>query len=492
MTVNRLARLRFPGRPRRRTLRARVTTVAGLGITAGVVGGLLLMYLLQMNAVSRTIDDQLRTYAEQIAQYGQTGSGTWPAPLPQSTLDPNAEAQVIGPDGRVLASTRAGEPAVYTMSPGSDTPVRQKAADGVIPAEVRVIGIRATVNGVPVTIITGTGTGLLHEVDAEFIRHLLIGLPAILAFAAGTVWLVVGRALRPVEQIRHAVTDITSADLTQRVPAPDTDDEIGRLATTMNDMLGRLDDSAQRQRRFVADAAHELRSPLAAIRTTLEVGLAHPDRAPWPKIADRAAQQTQRLEFLIEQLLVLAKSDDRQLAARRQAVDVGRLLGELTAGHLDHRVGIRLDVAADVHTVGDPGHLERVFRNVIDNAVRHARSQVIVTASAGDDAARIEIDDDGPGIPVEDRERVFDRFVRLDASRERGTGSSGLGLAITREIVLACHGDIAIAESRAGGARVVIRLPLAAGELTSAAPPAAGPRTAPAVTSSRRNADSED
>ncbi|AUG82035.1 hypothetical protein CFP65_7455 [Kitasatospora sp. MMS16-BH015] len=450
-----------PGRRARpRRLRSRVTIIAGLAITAGVVLGVMLMYLLQMNSVRRTIDSQLLTYAEQIAQSGQ--SGTWPSPLPPSGLDPNAQAQAIAADGRVLAATRtlAGVPAVYTLPPGTGTPVRQKAADGVVPDEVRVVGLQATVAGQPVTIVTGSPSGLLSEVNEGFVHQLLFGVPVILLLSAGTVWLVVGRALRPVEQIRHTVTDITSADLTRRVPEPGTDDEIGNLARTMNDMLSRLDAAAKQQRRFTADASHELRSPLAAIRTTLEVGLAHPDRAPWPKIAERAVEQSQRLEALIQQLLVLAKADDRRLATQQRSVDLGGLLEEIRSStHPAHPVRIDLDIAPDTAVVGDPGHLERLFRNIVDNSVRHARTRVVVTAAATTDAVTIDVDDDGPGIPAEDRERVFNRFVRLDESRGRGTGNSGLGLAIAREIVHAHHGRITVAESPTGGARLAVVLP---------------------------------
>jgi signal transduction histidine kinase len=462
-------RLRLLGglRPRRSTLRTRVTVVASLAITGAVVLGLLLMYLLQMSSVRRTVDGQLRTYATQIAQ--SASKGTWPTPLAPSTLDSNAEAQVLAPDGHVLAATATlvGLPAVYQLPADSATPIRQKAADGVIPNEVRVIGLKTTVDGRPVTIITGTSTGLLSQVNAEFVRHLLIGLPIILALAAVAVWLVVGRALRPVERIRHAVTDITSADLSRRVPEPGTADEIGHLAHTMNDMLSRLEDAAHRQRRFVADASHELRSPLAAIRTTLEVGLAHPDRAPWPVIAERATQQSIRLEDLIQQLLLLAKADEQQLSAEQQRVDLGALLRDVAANTPAHHLDIDLDTATDVATLGNPDHLQRLFRNIIDNAVRYAHSRVLVTANTTTDGVRVEVDDDGPGIPAADRERVFDRFVRLDHSRERGSGTSGLGLAIAREIAVAHHGHVVIANSPAGGTRIVITLPLAA----SAAPP---------------------
>jgi signal transduction histidine kinase len=453
---------------RRRTLRTRVTSVAALAITAAVVLGVLFMYLLQMQSVRRTIDSQLRTYATQIQQ--SATKGTWPQPLASFTLDANAEAQVIDADGRVVTATRtlAGIPAVYALPAGSNTPVRQKAADGVIPTDIRVVALRGTVDGQPVTIITGTSTNLLAQVNSEFIRHLLLGLPVILIVAAGIVWLVVGRALRPVEKIRHAVTDITSADLSQRVPEPGTADEIGNLAHTMNDMLARLEAAASKQRRFVADASHELRSPLAAIRTTLEVGLAHPESAPWPVIAERAAQQSARLEVLIQQLLLLAKADERLLASNQQLVDVAALLRTIRASAVDH---INLDIESTstaAQVLGNPDDLQRLLLNVVDNAIRYADSHVVIRIATDADEVTIKVDDDGPGVPAAERERVFDRFVRLDTSRERGSGTSGLGLAIALEIARAHRGTITISQSPSGGARVLIRLPSVAG-----GPPAA-------------------
>jgi signal transduction histidine kinase len=244
------------------------------------------------------------------------------------------------------------------------------------------------------------------------------------------------------------------------VPEPGTADEIGHLANTMNDMLGRLDDAARRQRRFVADASHELRTPLAAIRTTLDVGLAYPDKAPWPVIAERASQQSARLEELIEQLLLLARADERQLSARRDAVDLAALLKDTVTQLPAHKTAIDLRAGTKLAVTGDRGHLERLFRNLIDNALRYAASSVVITATANGHLARIEIDDDGPGIPAADRARVFDRFVRLDSSRERGTGTTGLGLAIAREIALAHQGEITLLERPAGGTRAVVTLPL--------------------------------
>ena len=460
----RLVRRAGPG-----TVRARVTVVAGLALTAAVVLGLVVMYRLQLNSADQTIHGQLGTYAVQIEQ--SAVRGRFPQPLPPSGLGQTTQAQVLAPDGTVLAATRnwVGLPALYlyTLPPGSATPVRQPAADHAgLPSDLSDYGEHATVGGQPVTIITITSTYLRSQVDQTFARLLIIGVPFLLVLAGGTVWLVVGRALRPVEQIRGAVTAITSADLSQRVPEPGTDDEIGRLARTMNDMLARLEDAAARQRRFVADASHELRSPLAAIRAGLEVGLAHPDRASWPEIAHRAVRQSQRLEQLIAELLVLAKADAHRLAARRQPVDLAALLAELAAATPAPGVSIDLSVAPGTATTGNPEDLSRMFRNLLDNAVRYARHRVLVTAAAGPEGIVVEIADDGPGIPAEERERVFGRFVRLDASREQASGSAGLGLAIAREIATAHGATIVLTEAPGGGTRAVVTVGSTAGAAT--------------------------
>ena len=444
---------------RRSSLRSRVTALASVAITIAVALGVLIMYLLQMKSVRATIDSQLRTYATQIEQ--TAAHGAFPRVLASSTLDSNAEAQVLAADGSVLAatSTLVGRPAIYQLPAGAVTPVRQKAANGVVPTEVRVVAIRATVSGRSVVIVTGTSTDLLRNVNSEFLRHLLWSLPIILILSAGTVWLVVGRALRPVEKIRNAVTAITSADLSQRVPESGSSDEVGRLAHTMNDMLERLDHSSTKQRRFAADASHELRTPLAAIRTTLEVGLAHPDAAPWPAIAERAIAQSGRLEALIRQLLLMAKADEGMLLARQQLVDLHALLSEIVAGIAVDHIDIELTGDTRAEVFGDADHLERLFGNLIDNAIRYARERVDINVKYVADTVVVAIDDDGPGIPTDDRERVFDRFVRLDNSRDRRTGSSGLGLAIALEIATAHNGQIEITDSPTGGARFVVTVP---------------------------------
>ena len=448
-----------------RTVRARVTAVAGLALTAAVVLGLVVMYWLQLKSADNTIQGQLRTYAAQIEQ--SAVRGRFPQPLPPSDLGQTAQAQVLASDGTVLAGyprSLAHRPALYlyTLPPGSTRPARTPAGDRILPDDLSEYGEHATVGGRPVTIITTARTYLQSQVEQTFARLLIIGVPVLLVLACGTVWLVVERALRPVEQIRGAVTAITLADLSQRVPEPSTDDEIGRLARTMNDMLARLDDSAARQRRFVADASHELRSPLTAIRTGLEVGLAHPDRAPWPEIARRAVRQSQRLEQLIAELLVLAKADAHWLAVRRQPLDLAVLLADLAAATPAPGISIELSVAPGTTTAGNPEDLSRMFRNLLDNAVRYARHRVLITVritgAAGPDGVVVEIADDGPGIPEEERERVFGRFVRLDASREPSSGSAGLGLAIAREIATAHGATIVLTGTEGGGTRAVVTL----------------------------------
>jgi signal transduction histidine kinase len=446
-------------RPYRRSLRTRVTVTAGLVIAAAVTIGILLLYLLQIDSVRNTVDQQLRTYVAQIAQASPTGN--WTTPLPASPLASAAQAQVIADDGTVVAATRglSGVPATFALAADSVTPVRLKGADGVIPDDVRAIAMRHTVNNRSVLIVAATPTGILSDINTTFAYQLILGFPIILILAALAVWILVGRALGPVERIRHAASAITSADLSRRVPEPGTDDEIGHLAQTMNQMLTRLENSARRQRSFVADASHELRSPVAAIRTTLDVALAHPDRAPWPTIAARASQQGERLEQLLQQLLLLAKADEHTLAGHRRPVDIHKTLREVTRATPTDHIAVELNLTGSALTIGNPGNLARLFRNVLENAIRYAAGTVIITTSSTPTTVEIRIADDGPGIPAADRERVFDRFVRLDSSRDRATGNSGLGLAIAREIAATHHGSIRIDDAPGPGANIVIELP---------------------------------
>ncbi|MDX3188266.1 HAMP domain-containing sensor histidine kinase [Streptomyces sp. MN03-5084-2B] len=287
------------------------------------------------------------------------------------------------------------------------------------------------------------------------------GVPAASLFIGAVAWFAVRRSLRAVGAIRSEVDGIRAHDLGRRVPVPDSGDEITALAVTMNEMLARLDRSVQRQSQFTADASHELRTPLASMRTQLEVQLAHPDRLDWRRSFENAVLDVSRMETLTGDLLLLSKLDADQPAASTRIA-----LADLVTGHLAARlprdgVEVRPELHSEPVVQGHAGRLERVLRNLVDNAERHATSRVTITLTADDGHGVLTVRDDGPGIPAEHRERVFDRFARLDDDRAReDDGGSGLGLAIAAEIARTHGGTLRVAESTSG-ACLELRLPLA-------------------------------
>jgi signal transduction histidine kinase len=299
-------------------------------------------------------------------------------------------------------------------------------------------------------------------------RALWMLLPALVGVVALVAWWLVGRALRPVESIRLQAESIGGTTIHRRLPEPASDDEIGRLARTMNAMLGRLDQSARRQRQFVSDASHELRSPVAAIRTDLEVALHEGDRADWPTVARAVLAEEGRLETLLGDLLVLA-SDDEAAAAQPHAttVDMAQLASDEVARC--RRVPIELEVDGgtdreqgdELVVEGVAARLDRALANLVDNAARHAESEVRLTVRRRDDRVRVVVDDDGPGISVADRERIFERFTRLDGSRSRDRGGAGLGLAVVRSIATRHNGFVWADTGPLGGARFILDLPAA-------------------------------
>uniref|UniRef100_UPI003FD7C1E2 sensor histidine kinase n=1 Tax=Streptomyces corallincola TaxID=2851888 RepID=UPI003FD7C1E2 len=290
---------------------------------------------------------------------------------------------------------------------------------------------------------------------------LLAGLPFLLAVVAAVTWLVTRRALRPVEGIRAEMAEITgSGDLSRRVPEPRSGDEIARLARTTNSTLAALERSVERQHRFIADASHELRSPIANLRTQLEVADAHPDLLDTRDLV----QDVVRLQNLATDLLLLARLDAGESPAHAR-VDLTTLVHEEVAA----RVGTdRLPISVDLGdralaTTGSRTQLSRVLGNLLDNAQRHAASRVTVTAAVEDGAITLTVLDDGPGVPPEDRERIFERFVRLDDARSRDTGGAGLGLAIARDVMHRHGGSLTVGGAPGEGAVFRARLPDATG-----------------------------
>jgi signal transduction histidine kinase len=291
---------------------------------------------------------------------------------------------------------------------------------------------------------------------------LAVAVPVVVLLVAATTWMVVGRSLRPVERMRREVDAVSASRLDSRLAEPGTADEIGRLAVTLNSMLDRLDASQSAQRRFISDASHELRSPLASLRQFAEVARAHPERVTADELSDAILDEGARLERLVDGMLTLARSDERGLASGRRPVDLDDVvLAEVRRLRASTRLRIDASGVGAARVDGDPALIAGLIRNLIDNAARHARSAIAVELAETHDLVVFAVDDDGAGIPESERERVFDRFVRLDDARARESGGSGLGLSIVREIAAAHGGAVTAARGTLGGARFEVRLPAA-------------------------------
>ncbi|MFE0012489.1 ATP-binding protein, partial [Streptomyces erythrochromogenes] len=326
----------------------------------------------------------------------------------------------------------------------------------------RVVQVVTQTPDGPATVYAGASLRDADAADDTTTAALVIGMPLLLATVVLVTWRVTGHALRPVEAIRAEVAGISDRDLHRRVPVPATRDEVARLAETMNATLDRLEASGIRQRQFIADASHELRSPITVLRTQLEVALAVRDPELWPELIGGALEDIERLQRLAADLLLLARIDAAQ-PVTAVPLDLGALVREVLEERLGDRVPVRVDLAADVEVTAGALWLGRIVTNLVDNAQRYAVRGVDVTlrttGGGGVRTAVLEVVDDGPGIPGAERERVFERFTRLDDSRSRDHGGAGLGLAIARDLSTH-HGGTLTAEDCAGGARLVLRLPL--------------------------------
>ncbi len=292
----------------------------------------------------------------------------------------------------------------------------------------------------------------------------LVVVPILTLLVSLLVYELTGRALRPVEGIRAEVETISGTDLARRVEVGSRPDEISRLAKTMNGMLERLESAQERQRRFAGDAAHELRSPLASMKANLEVDLAHPETADWNRSAAHLRNEVDRMQRMVEDLMLLARSDDgaRPDPSAQRLVDLDDLvLTEAATLARPDGVAIGTSYVSAASVRGNPDHLRRVITNLLANAVRHASSMVVVTVAEQRGRAIVVVDDDGAGVAPEDRERVFERFVRLDEARTRDAGGSGLGLALAREVAQTHGGTLTVDANERGGARFVLDLPAA-------------------------------
>ncbi len=448
-------------RSRRLGLRPRIAIVAALTVgLALAIGAFVLLALLRSR-----LDDAATTAAtlraRDIASLATVGT------LPRRLALPGEESalvQVVDINGTVLASTENidGEPAISSLRPADASAA---AFTTLVPAldesnDMRVVALRATLAGQPVTVYAGESLERSEETVDSITAALTLGIPAVVAVVAAVTWWGVGRTLRPVRAISRTMAEITAHDLHRRVPAAVTSDEIGQLATTVNHTLGRLDTAVERQKRFVADASHELRGPLAALRADLEISVTHPQQTNWVTVANDTLGDVERLQRLTEDLLTLA-SADTELSEHDELVDLADIAIRLVTDVRRAGLVIALhDLDTPAVLGGNEDQLSKLVRNLLHNAEEHAETRIDITIERQPHRLRLIVADDGPGIPASDRERALQPFVRLDVARTRDTGGTGLGLSIVAGVVASHLGSIRIADSEPHGATIIVELPV--------------------------------
>ena len=442
-------------------LAIRSALVAGAVVTIALaLGATALLFVLDRSLLSG-LDDAATARAEDITTSLRSDQ---PADLDSQLFDTNqriALVQVVDSAGQVVrtSDTDPGAPATDVRPPAGGPPVPGLTGRPEHGADLRITVQGARGVGGEYTVLVAASEEPVEVTLATVGGLLALGGPVIALVAAMVTYKLVRRSLRSVEHIRTQVATISSTELGERIPVPAPRDEIAALARTMNDMLTRIEAGHTAQRRFVGDASHELRSPLATVTMALELADARPELFDRELVRDTLLPEVTRMHLLVDDLLLLARADERGLPLRLGDVDLDDVVG--TEVHRARGKTEKMVIASltPVRIRGDVTQLERVMRNLIDNAVRFAAHSVHAEVSRRGNTAQITVSDDGPGIPQSDRARVFERFVRLDNARERDRGGSGLGLAIVAEIVSAHRGSVRIGESAAGGVQVVVTLP---------------------------------
>jgi len=449
--------------PMRASVRTRSALAAAVVMTLSlaIAGGVLLLVLYR--SLESTAQGAAAARAEQISAQLRTDTPREVDPSLLVTDSQIGAVQIVDDTGTVLAASNGAPTSPLVTTSLSNGQARTLGrVEGPGRSFDYWVSARATaVPGGSVTILVGADREPVESVVTKVAALLAVGSPVIIALVVVGTYRLVGAALGPVEAIRSRVASISSTDLAQRVPIPATQDEIAHLALTMNAMLARLERGRAAQHRLVSDASHELRSPLATITAALEMASGRPELMDNDLVDESLLPEARRMQQLIEDLLLLARSDEDAMELRRDDVDVDDLLLAEAS---------RLRALGSVHTVthieacrtvGDRGALARVVRNLVDNAVRHAASAVTMDCRPVAGNAVITIADDGPGISVQDRARIFERFVRLDPTRTRSSGGSGLGLSIVEQIVRSHDGTVAVSDAAHGGAVFTLTLPLA-------------------------------
>ncbi|MDX3107151.1 sensor histidine kinase [Nonomuraea angiospora] len=439
------------------SVRLRATAAATLVVALALGLAALALVAVLRGTLQNNADAEATRKAAAAAPYAETMDFVRATPLspgvtaPANTLDESSIAitkdvtkqgkpvAIIGKSGTVQlrdgTTATIADPDLLLTDDKSAS-----ATEWAAPQKYAVAGVKVATAGGPAMVWSRVPLEGAEKALQTLYSALLPGVPAVLLVVAGMTWISVGRALAPVAAIRAKVADITARDLHQRVPVPGSKDEIAALATTVNGTLDRLETAVDTHKRFVADAAHELRSPIATLRARLE--LAEPSELTREALAD-----VERLQSLAADLLILAKLDAGE-PLRAAELDLGQVAAEESVrARRRPEVRLELDIEPDVVMKGSRAHLDRLMTNLADNAVRHAASTVRVRVHAEEEQAVLEVQDDGPGIPPEQREAVFARFTRLDEARARDAGGAGLGLPIARDIAHLHGGTLVYADS---------------------------------------------
>jgi signal transduction histidine kinase len=453
-------------RDRQLSIRARLTLIFVLAIAVILTfTGVALVKLVHRSLLNQA-SDQIDAVMDQTQERFATATVPLKRVLVLATVGDVVVQVTNTSDTKVWAASSAIKAAPVLAAPGSDA-----AASDLTVHFIRNARTEATLpelsSGEVSTVTTTRGPGLIFAfVYGGAIEHsvrvllvsLLISFPLLLLMSGGLIWLGIGLALAPVASIRRRVDAIAAEDLTERVPVTGGDDEVARMARTVNAMLDRLESESKFQQEFVSNASHELRSPLTTLLATTERAAVDPDNANWPEVADVIMREGRRLDGIIGDLFWLARHDEDHAATEREDVDFDDLLYEEAT-----RVRSMSDLIVDtsmVHptrVIGDPAMLTRMIRNVVDNAMRYAQSELRFEARYDGFEAVVVVSDDGEGIDVDQSARFFDRFTRADSARSRQSGGTGLGLAIVTEIVIR-HGGSARFVKVASGSTIELRV----------------------------------
>jgi signal transduction histidine kinase len=447
-------------RPWPRSVRSRTTFVAIATVSVALLIGAIVLITILRTSLRNSVDRAAIARAQDVATLVRSGS------LPPRLAFPGGESaiiQVVDPHGAVIASTSNldRQPPILLTSgtdPATVVSLRSTAVEDFQRFRVAALGV-LTSEGTT-TIYAGESTDRADDTVTTITLLLLGGTPVLILIVGVVTWRNARRALAPVHRIIAEVDAITDGSIHARIEPPGTEDEVDELATTMNAMLDRLDRFTERQRRFTGDASHELRSPLASLRTQIEVAVAHPEGVDIAVIGGELLADVDRLERLASDLLELARLDAATI--QHSSIDLREVVTDAVAATPSARsIRYRTDLrSAPAVVEGDRRQLIRVLRNLLENADRYAASMVEVRLGETSTHWVLEVIDDGPGIPSDDTKRVFERFTRLDNSRVNDHGGAGLGLAIVKEIVEAHHGEVDVGLPETGsGACFSIKLP---------------------------------